>query len=196
MPPPFVWELLFQFLGSVRVVVRVPAKGASRHVPGECQCVRCVGFQRGHRYADGHGRPAVHGASSRPHVIAKAERTLELVEELRSVVPVYDPADEFVIQALGVLLVRIERAEAALTSVEAEADARGEGPAATYRERTVWIDNLRKDLRSWLSVAERYFAQLGMSPGSRARLGLDIARAKHLSVVEWHERAALEEGDG
>ena len=134
----------------------------------------CVasGFQPGHRYADGHGRPPVHGASSRPHVIAKAERTLELVEELRSVVPIYDPADEFVIQALGVLLVRIERAEAALTSVEAEADASGRGSCRHLPGRwCVWIDNLRKDLRSWLSVAERYFAQLGMSPGSRARSG-------------------------
>ncbi len=98
-------------------------------------------------------------------------------------VPVYDPADEFVIQALGVLLVRIERAEAALTSVEAEADARGRDLPPPIGSDVQWIDNLRKDLRSWLSVAERYFAQLGMSPGSRARLGLDIARARRLSVV-------------
>jgi hypothetical protein len=124
-------------------------------------------------------------------MIAKAERTIELADAIRAVVPVYDPADEFTVEALAVLLVRIERAEAALSQVEAEADA--DDPAVLYRgDCAAWVENLRKDLRSWLSVAERYLAALGMSPGSRARLGLDIARARHLTLVEWHEQAALE----
>ena len=173
----------------------IPAKGESKHVPGVCECPRCIGFQPGHKYGELGGRPPVHGAMSRTHVIAKAQRTAELADAIRSVVPVYDPADEFTVQALAVLLVRIERAEAALAEVEAEADESGEGPAAVYRGGKAWVENLRRDLRSWLSVAERYLSALGMSPGSRARLGLDIARARHLTVVEWHERAALEEGE-
>ena len=136
----------------------------------------------------------MHGAMSRGHVIARAQRTLELADGIRSVVPVYEDADQFAVQALAVLLVRIERADAALSQVEAEADAR-EGPAAAYRGQEPWVENLRRDLRGWLSGAERYLASLGLSPGSRARLGLDIARARHLTVVEWHEQAALEAGD-
>jgi hypothetical protein len=133
---------------------------------------------------------------SRAHVIARSERAIELADEIRTVVPVFEPADEFAVQALAVLLVRIERAEAALAQVEAEADARGQGPAASYRGGTAgWVESLRKDLRSWLSVAERYLSALGMSPGSRARLGLDIARARHLTLAEWHEQAAREEAD-
>jgi hypothetical protein len=129
---------------------------------------------------------------SRPHVIAKAERTVEFADAIRAVVPVYDPADEFTVQALAVVLVRIERAEAALSAVEAEED----DPAALYGDGAAgWVVNLRRDLRGWLVVAERYFAALGLSPGSRARLGLDIARARHLTLVEWHEQAALEAVD-
>jgi hypothetical protein len=132
-------------------------------------------------------------------VIARSERTVELAEAIRSTAPVFEPADEFVVQALAVVLVRVERAEAALTQVEAETD----DVTAPYRDdAAAWVENLRKDLRGWLNVAERYLGALGMSPGSRARLGLDIARARRLSVVEWHEQAALEaedhgdEGDG
>jgi hypothetical protein len=119
---------------------------------------------------------------------------LELAEQIRAVAPVYDPADDFAIQSLAVILHRVERAEAALTQMEAEVDELG-GPTAAYRGGEEWVVNLRKELRSWLSVAERYLGALGMSPGSRARLGLDIARARSLTVVEWHERAALEEVD-
>jgi hypothetical protein len=66
-----------------------------------------------------------------------------LAEEIRSVVPVFDAADEFTVQALAVLLVRIERSEAALAQVEAEADECDEGPAAAYRQQEPWVENLR-----------------------------------------------------
>jgi hypothetical protein len=173
----------------------IPAKGASTHGPG-CTCVRCRGFQPGHHYADGHGRPTTHGAKSRPHILAKAPRTLELADAIREVVPIYDPADEFTVHALSVVLVRVERATAALEQLDADLDERGEGPLASYAGEGEKFDSLRKDLRSWISVAERYFAALGMSPGSRARLGLDIARARRLTVVDWHRLAAIEEAEG
>jgi hypothetical protein len=167
----------------------VPSAGVSTHVPGECRCVRCAGFQPGNRYGELGGRPSVHGAKAREHVIARSERTREFARSIRAVVPAYDEADAFAVEALAVVLVRIERAEAALAQVEAETD----DPTALYRGRGAkWVDNLRKDLRSWLSVAERYFGSLGMSPGSRARLGLDIARARQLTIAEWHAQAAIE----
>jgi hypothetical protein len=126
-------------------------------------------------------------------VIARDPRTVELAEQVRAVVPIRDAADEFAIQSLAILLVRIERAAAAIEELDAQFDAEGSGPLAVYLAEGEKFDALRKDLRSWLSVSERYFAALGLTPGSRARLGLDVARARSLNVVDWHTQVALEE---
>ncbi len=88
------------------------------------------------------------------------------------------------VRALAIVLVRIERAERALAARDA-----GE---PLPNGKTVEGDNLEKGLRSWLSVAERYLAQLGMTPGSRARLGLDLARARSYTVLDLHQEAAEE----
>jgi hypothetical protein len=174
-------------------VSKSPAKGASRHVPGVCRCPRCIGFQPGHHYGELGGRPIEHGALRREHKMATDPRTLELAAQIREVAPVYEPADEFAVMALSVLLVRVERAQRALEELDATLEAEGKGALAAYLEEGERYADLRKDLRSWLSVAERYLAALGMTPGSRARLGLDLARVRSLTVVDWHAQVALEE---
>ena len=71
-------------------------------------------FSRGITMRMGMGVRRCMGRARERHVIAKAPRTAELDGSIRAVVPVYDPADAFTVEALAVLLVRIERSEAAL----------------------------------------------------------------------------------
>jgi hypothetical protein len=172
--------------GLVRVDGTVAeTHGNTRHGEG-CACTKCVGFQHGHTLSLKHGAYAN---------VAISPRADELATLVRETAPVYEPCDEPAVRALGVILARIERAEMALADVDEGLDAASADPLAGYVGRTERVDaltRLRSDLRSWLAVAERYFAALGLTPGSRARLGVDIAKARRLTVVELHAQAAIE----
>jgi hypothetical protein len=176
-----------------------PAGGVSSHGRA-CGCARCTGFLPGHELAVGHGRPPAHGAYSTVTVSEPAER---LAAAIRPLLPVYDEVDGPALRALAVVLVRVERAEAALAQLERMVEEDGRGPLAMYAGevrldgKVVRVDGLKADLRGWLRVAETYFAALGMTPGSRLRLGLDLLRAKRLTVLDLHREAAFEEtGEG
>lgn len=173
------------------------AKGASQH-DSNCRCPRCRGFEPGNQFSLGRGRPEAHGAYSRS-LVRIGPLVEERASEIRDLLPVYHPVDEAALRALAIVLIRIERAEAALEQLEQEIEEEGSGPLAMYGEelrlngRVVRVDGLKDDLARWLRVAEKYFSALGMTPGSRARLGLDIARAHRFTVLDLHQEAAEED---
>jgi hypothetical protein len=78
----------------------------------------------------------------------------ELADALRDVVPAYWPSDEVAVRLLALALARLERAEAV-------AD-----PSS----------KLRTDTLGWANSARRLLGDLGLTPTSRAALGLDVAR--------------------
>ena len=50
------------------------------------------------------------------------------------------------------------------------------------------LQRLREDLRRWINTARGLAADLGLTPTSRARLGLDIAAtARTLSVIDYYQ---------
>jgi hypothetical protein len=111
----------------------------------------------------------------------EAQRTAELIREL---VPLEHSADEPTIQLLAVTLKQVERAVAALDKAK---------PGELAR--------LSQDAQGWVNRALACADALGMSPRSRARLGLDLARAYELrredgeldlSLLSEDERRQLE----
>jgi hypothetical protein len=132
-----------------------------------CGCVRCAGFQPGHELS------LRHGAYS---TIRLSARAAELRDELVAVMPIYSPADEPTVRLLALALARCEAATAALD----EADEMTEGkPLAPYLiENAGALARLREDLRSWLSTSAKLANSLGLSPLSRSRLGLNVARTE------------------
>jgi hypothetical protein len=159
---------------SGRPASEIRAKGQTEHVEG-CRCWRCSGFQPGHTLT------LKHGAYSNVAISPRAE---ELAEVIRFSAPWLEPADGLAVRALGVILARIERAEDALAAAEQDDE----------NDLDV-LSRFQHNLRGWLSVAERYFSALGLTPASRARLGVNVAMARRLTVVELHEQAAMEQVD-
>jgi len=148
--------------------------GPSAHGPdctlgdGGGLCARCAGFQPGHELSTKHGAYAVVGLQ---------DEAREVAERIREVVPVVSPADEVAIEGLAVVTVRIRRAAAAIQQVDETADT----PLLAYVGETgQTLDRLRADLRRWLALSLRFADALGLTPTSRARLGLDLARGKSL----------------
>lgn len=151
--------------------------GKSAH-DSNCKCVRCRGFEVGNTLRP--EKPNLrHGAKVALEAIS--DEASAIADAIRDVMPVYHPADEIAVRALSIVLVRIGRAEAALAAMDRD----GTLPSGAVVEGAT----LERDLRSWLSVAERYLGALGMTPGSRVRLGLDIARARRFTVLDLHEEA-------
>jgi hypothetical protein len=132
-----------------------PAKGASEHGAG-CTCTRCAGFGKGNELA------VVHGGYS---VVKLEPRATEIADEIRALVPASSPSDEPSIRLLALALAQVEAA----TTWVAEhgiVDERGQ-PRGVLRH-----------LGAMLNTAARIADRLGMTPTSRAQLGLDLTRAK------------------
>jgi hypothetical protein len=108
-------------------------------------------------------------------VISLAPRAAEIAEALRPIVPNYSPSDEPVVGLLAVVLTRVERATAALERVD-EATEGHELSANTNADGAATLQRLRADLHAWVNTARRLANDLGLTPTSRARLGLDLAR--------------------
>jgi hypothetical protein len=101
-------------------------------------------------------------------------RAQEIADELRAVVPVRSPADEPSIRLLAQTLAQVERATAALERLH---EAMGERPLGPYMvEDAAKLQRLREDTRGWINTARRLCGDLGLTPTSRARLGVDLAR--------------------
>ena len=136
----------------------------------DCGCVRCTGFTVGNQLS------RTHGAYS---TLATSKRAEALAGEIRATMPLYSAADEPAIRLLAVTLARVERAAAALDEVD---EHLGEKRLAAFMaEGQERLDRLRRDLRAWIGTANRLMSELGMTPSSRARLGLDLALAQRAS---------------
>jgi hypothetical protein len=94
-----------------------------------------------------------------------APRAGEIAREIAQLVPASSAADGPTIALLSIVLTRVELATDYLDR-NGLFDARG-------RPRPIV-----KLVSSWENTAARLLDQLGMSPTSRARLGLDVARAR------------------
>jgi len=150
------------------------------HPPG-CACVRCEGFAPGNLAA------LRHGCYSPRSFAPRAE---EIAAEIYEGAPWLGPSDSVTVTLLARTLARVERADAALQ----RADEMSESPLSPYlvEGSAGGLDRLRRDLRSWVMSAARQAAELGLSAASRARLGVDVARARSLTLAEMHAEAARE----
>ena len=170
--------------------------GSSAH-DSNCRCPRCTGFLPGNQLALGRGRPESHGAYSRS-LVKLAPVVEERAAAIRELLPVFHPVDEVAVRALAIVLIRIERAEAALELLEAELEEAGGDALAMYGEelslngRVVRVDGLKDDLARWVRAAEKWANALGATPLSRARLGLDLIRSQRLTVLDLHREAGEE----
>jgi hypothetical protein len=120
----------------------------------DCGCVRCSGFGPANRHS------LVHGGRS---VVALEPRAAEIAVEVRELVPASSPADEPSIRLLALALAQVEAASVWLAEhglVDENGNAR----------------NLLKHLGTMMNTAARIADRLGMTPTSRARLGLDLSR--------------------
>lgn len=134
----------------------------------DCACVRCKGFERRNTVGMRHGAYAN---------LALAPLAAEHAEELRRLVPLRSESDEPTIRLLSIAMARIDRAEAALARVD---EASEDNPLAGYvGELGERVQELRRDLRSWVGTAGRLADSLGLSVTARARLGLDVARTEN-----------------
>lgn len=94
---------------------------------------------------------------------------------------------------LALVLARIEAATAALDKVD-EATA-GRELAAYTADAAPGFQRLREDLRGWISVAARFADALGLTPTSRAKLGLDLTRAKGEALRAHLAEQYIDDGD-
>jgi hypothetical protein len=110
-------------------------------------------------------------------MIRLAPRSAELADDLRAIVPAVSDSDEPTIQLLALVLARVEAANAWLAERGIFVDGTGE-PQPVLRA-----------LSTWENTAARLCDRLGLTPTSRAALGLDLARS-HSEVlrVELAER--------
>jgi hypothetical protein len=132
-------------------------------------------FQPGNDLAfkPGNTLSRTHGSYGR---LSLAPRAQALADEIRQVVPLHSPADEPAIAALALILAQLERASIALA--QADELLGEERSLAAYTDRTQMFERLRADARGWANTARRYFNDLGMTPTSRAKLGLNVARGR------------------
>jgi hypothetical protein len=150
-----------------------------RHGP-DCDCQRCRGFGKGNDAALRHGGYSLVGIS---------ERAAEIANQVRPTLPAYSVADEPALLLLATTLARIERANAAVETVDENASPLGSYLGAGGDEPTLApnLQRLREDLRAWIGLARRLTNDLGMTPTSRAKLGLDIAATQRtLSVIDYY----------
>jgi hypothetical protein len=142
----------------------------------DCACQRCVGFQASNQLSRRHGGYSLVGIS---------ERAAEIADQVRPTLPAYSEADEPTLQLFSTTLARIERANRALDQVDEQAGEKVVGPYLV--EDATKLMRLREDLRAWIGLARRLANDLGLTPTSRAKLGLDVASAQRaFSIVEYY----------
>jgi hypothetical protein len=129
-------------------------------------------FENGNQAALRHGGYSLLGIG---------DRATEIADEIRPTLPVASVADEPVLLLLATTLARIERANEAIEVVdENSTSALSEYLAGDEPTLAPDLSRLRQDLRAWIGLARRLASDLGLTPTSRARLGLDIVAAQRI----------------
>lgn len=98
-------------------------------------------------------------------------RARALADELRALLPASSPSDDPTVALVAMVLARIETANAWLDE-NGLMDARG-APRPILRV-----------LSTWENTAARLLDRLGLTPTSRAALGLNIARAHEAGIAD------------
>jgi hypothetical protein len=145
------------------------AAGASFH-GDSCSCTRCLGLLPDNTVA------VRHGAKRSAPALSKTPEFAEILDDIRPRVPGYSFHDEPAVQLLALTLTRVRKATGALDALD-QATAGRELGAYTVEEAAK-LQRLRADLRGWVTTASRLLDALAMTPTSRGRLGLDVARTE------------------
>ena len=141
--------------------------------------MRCQGFAEGNTVA------IRHGARRGDLALSREPRVAELVEQIAATQPVSHAADEGAYWRLALAYRRAELSAKALDAADREL---GEHPLAAYRDGADFLARLREDHARWLRLAGKIEEELGRTPTSRAKLGLDIAATRRqLSVIDYYE---------
>jgi hypothetical protein len=157
-------------------VVTVDDSPSGCHAP-DCSCTRCVGFTPG---PDGTALAnRRHGAYS---IVEIQGRSAEVAEGLRVALReegLYRPGFEPALALCSVVLVRVERAAAAIAATDATLDEAGVSPLAPFldSERGLAMEKLRRELRRWTAEARTHLTELGLTPRSLAALSRDAGSA-------------------
>jgi hypothetical protein len=125
----------------------------------DCACTRCVGFQPGNTLAARSGFWA--SPLLRDDDRAEVE---EIADTVRAALPIYEAGFELAVEQLAVRLWRQRRAYADLSAHGVLRDGR---PAPVLADLSKVENAIQRDLDA-----------LGLTPLSRARLGLDLARTE------------------
>jgi hypothetical protein len=158
--------------------------GRSGHA-GDCACPRCAGFAPGNGLAVKHGAYAVVGITGRAREIADA-----LVEAMVAE-GTWRPSFAPTVQVCAVVLVRVERAAAAIAQV----DEAAQEPLGSYvGDAGETVAKLRQDMRSWTNGARGYLSELGLTPAALARISRDsgVGRATRAQAALRELNAHLE----
>ena len=135
------------------------------HNRGTCTCVRCTGFQKGHKINAGRTNNKAfekHGAWKSPLVLRPEAEAI--AEQVRPLMPVPHPAFEGTLQNYCISLARIQRAYNALEEVE---ERLAEDP--DFKPSFNHI-NLGDYLMRWQSSARKDAEALGLTPLSAAKI--------------------------
>lgn len=125
------------------------------------------------RFAPGHTLSIRHGAYADLHLGSRADELAGQIREQLIADSLYAPGFELAIARLGIVWVRIERAQQAIDAVDAASRPGGQyNPEA---DRMMGLQRLRDDLKGWIRLAGRIEESLGLTTESRAKLGLDLA---------------------
>jgi hypothetical protein len=92
---------------------------------------------------------------------------------------VHAPCDAMTEARLAIVYRRTELAVAALDEADRHT---GDRPIAGYALEKPWMPRLRADLDRWMSRATSLERELGRTPASRARLGLDLVTAQKVGA--------------
>ena len=103
-------------------------------------------------------------------VLRLTPRSVEIADGLREIVPASSPSDEPTIRLLALVLARIETANEWLAE------------NGIFRNRRGDPQPVLKALSTWENTAARLADRLGLTPTSRAALGLDLARAHEAGI--------------
>jgi hypothetical protein len=136
-----------------------------------------------HPAVRGEPGPALrHGAYSVLRLRGRAEKIRAEIEQL---VPLLSQSDGPMLDTLAFLLAQVERSAAILGHAQLEeAQAIADGRPVSKALRSD-LSRLAQDARGWANSAARLADQLGLTPTSRARLGLDVVRTR-TAVEELH----------
>lgn len=113
-------------------------------------------------FGRGNGAAVRHGAFA---VLRLAPRAEEIADEVRGLVPAGSPADEPALRLLALSLAQVEAATLYLAE-NGVVDSRGKP------------QGILKHLGTMTNTAARLCDRLGLTPTSRASLGLDLTRAR------------------